>query len=391
MKILWIPHTPTGNKLWDGCRQYHLLRHLQNNNEMHWVTWLQSKRPNDIFHWGRLESVRREVGTEHTVSLAPNFYRLFTREYPKRHHLFLNQMLFRRALHRLIGRLQPNVLIYSNSFHWTGLPPLDKDVPLVYDFVDHGPDWIEAIYMKPADAVVPVSLELAATVPDGKPVTTIVNGVDLERYTSMQRDKAKHELNLAEFTVVSLIGLTCSPKLYFVEAVAALQRKIPNLSLLIAGTGPVAGAIEEKAHALGVRNLIMTGHVPNSEVHRYFAATDVGLYPGENVPYYRRASPLKIVEYSAAGAQVVTSPVDMFAHGWPNVWTVADNAAAFEAGIEDALQYPKPADDLTKYNWATLARQFQDVLDQTILQYAQSQKKRQIQNKQDALPGLKDS
>ena len=44
--------------------------------------------------------------------------------------------------------------------------------------------------------------------------------------------------------------------------------------------------------------------MPPSEVADFFAATDVGLYPGDKNAYFDAASPLKILEYTAAGKPV---------------------------------------------------------------------------------------
>lgn len=363
MKILLIPHSPTGNDAWDGCRQYHLLRHLSRAHEMHWITWQQSKRFQDARRWGKLTSERREAGMEYTIRLAPNFYRLLTKVYPQDYQVAFNQFLFRKAITQVIRDVRPDVLVYGSSHHWTGFPPFPPDIPVVYDHVDFSPPQVEAVYARAATAVVTVSDALTeAVAAHGKPAVMIPNGVDLERYVSVKRQQAKEKLGLQGFTVVSLIGLTCSPTLYFVDAIAALQQKIPNILLLVVGSGRTQEAIARKAKELGVKNVCLPGHVPNSEVHWHFAVTDVGLYPGEDVPYYRHALPLKIVEYSAAGAQVVSSPVDMFRHGWPNVRLVDATAAAFEKGILTALDSPQEAPDLTPYDWQTLAANFEAVL-----------------------------
>lgn len=367
MKVLWIPHNPTGDNAWDGCRQDHLLRHLSHAHELHWVTWEQSKRLSDVRRWGALVSERKQIGTEHRIVLAPNFYRLLTKVYPRTFHVALNQNLFQRAVSRIIDTIRPDVLVYGSSHHWTGYPPFDSGIPMVFDHVDFSPRPIEATYTQAAAAVVTVSDALSAAVAEyGKPTTLIPNGVDLARYASVDRQQAKAKLGLNDFTVVSLIGLTCSPTLYFIDALAALQQKLPNVLLLIVGAGKTQEAIAQKARDLSIKHLRLPGHVSNAEVHWYFAATDVGLYPGEDIPYYRHALPLKIVEYSAAGVQVVSSPVDMFRHGWPNVRIAEPTAPAFAEAILSALNAPRPSADLTPYDWCTLACRFNTVLQSVV-------------------------
>lgn len=363
MRVLWVPHNPTGDQAWDGSRQYHLLRHLGRAHDLHWVTWSQSKRLADARQWGRWTSEVRDGGTEYRIQLAPNFYRLLTKVYPQQGHVALNQTLFREAIRRIIRAIRPDVLVYGASHHWTGFPPFDTGLPMVYDHVDFSPQYVEAAYTRAASAVVTVSEALSAAVAQyHRPTTLIPNGVDLERYTSVDRQQAKAKLGMNGFTVVSLIGLTCSPTLYFVEAIAALQKKLPRVLLLVVGAGKTQEAIAQRAKELSIRNLRLPGHIPNGEVHWQFAATDVGLYPGEDTPYYRHALPLKIVEYSASGAQVVSSPVDMFRHGWPNVRLTEPTALAFEEAVLAVLDAPQSSSELTAYDWRTLACRFDAVL-----------------------------
>ncbi len=320
MKILWIPHIPTDSPVWDGNRQSHLLRHLRERHELHLISWTQGRRLADVLRWGHWRVERRALGTQYTIRLAPNFYRLINKEYPTRSQLALNQWLFRRALRRIYHWVRPDVAVFNASHHWTGFPRFEVGAPVVFEHVDLLPAWVERRYVENAAAVVTVSPQLEAAVRQfGKPATVISNGVDVARYHGVRREEAKAKLDLSGRTVVSLIGLTCSPSLYFLDAFAALERRRPDMMLLIVGAGQVQQAIARKARLLGIKNVQMPGHVPSAEVHWHFAATDVGLYPGEDTDYYRHASPLKIVEYSAVGAQVISSPVDMFRQGWPNV------------------------------------------------------------------------
>jgi len=368
MKILWVPHTPTSSHVWDGNRQHHLFRFLSGRHDLHWITWEQPRRASTAGRWGRWTSAPRPPqGTEHAITLAPNFYRLVTRVYPRAWHLALNQLLFQRATRQISRAVRPDVIVVNSSHHWTGFPAFDGNAPVVFDHLDTLPAWVETRYAQSATAITTVSSTLAAAFAgSGKPVSVIANGVDLGRYQLLDRAQAKQKLNMTGSTVVSLIGLTCSPTLYFVDAFAAAQRKRPDLLLLIVGGGPTQEAIARRAETLGLRDIRLTGQLPSADVHWYFAATDVGLYPGEDVPYYRKAAPLKIVEYCAVGAQVISSPVDMFRQGWPNVHLTEPTAAAFEQAILTVLDNPRPAPNVAGYDWETLACHFDEVLEQAL-------------------------
>jgi glycosyltransferase involved in cell wall biosynthesis len=237
---------------------------------------------------------------------------------------------------------------------------------MVFDYVDKAEPYVEAQYVRHAASVVAISPELAeAGRAYGKPVTLIPNGVDADRYTRVSRQEAKARLGLEGRPVVSLIGLTCSHDLYFVDAVAQLQRQRPDVALLIVGGGKVREAIVAKAGRCGIKNLHAPGSIPFPQVPLYFRASDVGLYPGEDTRYYREASPLKVVEYVAAGARVVSSPVNLFRAGWPAVALTDPNADAFADAIRAGLDAPVAGPDapsLNDHDWAALADRFEQCL-----------------------------
>ena len=367
LNVLWLPHTSMAAEGWEGCRQYHLIRRMvAAGHRLSWISWTQSKRLRDVLGWGRVTCEATAFGDVYTIGLAPNFYRLITRKNPRPYHIALNQALFRRAIRDIYRRVGPDVLVYSSSCHFTGFPPFDFPAPMVFDYVDQSDARVEDRYIRPAACVVAVSPELAEIGHAyGKPVALIPNGVDADRYARLSRQEAKARLGLGERPVVSLIGLTCSHELYFIDAIANLQRDLPNLALVIVGGGKTREAIVAKAERCGLKNLHAPGPIPHAQVPIYFRATDVGLYPGEDTRYYREASPLKIIEYVAAGARVVSSPVNLFKVGWPGVALTQPNAKTFEAAIRSALDAPAIEGGgglLNNYDWAVLADRFDQCL-----------------------------
>jgi glycosyltransferase involved in cell wall biosynthesis len=368
MKILWIPHMTYQGESWEGSRQFHFFKRLRDRHDLHIMSWTESKQPKDMMSWGRWSQEKVADGTCYTVLLGPKLYRAVKKGYPDDYLMFYNNVPFRRALRQIYQAVQPDIVVMNAGHHITGFPDFNLDVPIIYDHLDESEDWVEKKYTEAASAVVAVSEELANAVRKyGKPTTVIQNGVDFGRYTAITKADAKVKLGLTEGPVVSIIGLTCAPTLYFIDAVKQLQERVPNLHLVTVGGGRTHEAILAKVAALGMKNTHIIGAVPNTEVHWYFAATDVGLYPGEDNRYYRRALPLKIVEYTACKVPVVSSPVEAFSE-WSNVQLVADNAEAFAVAIENALNHPTPAPDVSAYDWNTLTGQFE-----AIMQAAQTQ------------------
>ncbi|MBC8063828.1 MAG: glycosyltransferase [Chlorobia bacterium] len=367
MKVLWLSHVAPSSEGWQGSRQQHLARHLSQTCELHWIDWTRG--------WSRATSGKVDVpqlGTVHGCQVPPTLNRIARRHYPPDWSLVLSQASYRKAIKRVIDLERPNVIVWSSSHHMTGYPPFDTGVPAVYDHIDACPQWVVATFASHSDEIIVVSPNLLESVSRAKvPVHVVPNGVELKRYVALDRLEAKRSLGLEGTNVVSLIGLTCSPDLYFVDAVAKTQ-DIANLSLLIVGGGRNADAIRSKAIALGIRRFVAVGPVPSSDVVRFFAASDIGLYPGEDIEYYRHASPLKIVEYAAAGCQVVSSPVDMFIDGWPCVRITPPTADNFASSILECISHPRQAPDLSPLGWETLSADFYAVLKRVALGSAQT-------------------
>jgi glycosyltransferase involved in cell wall biosynthesis len=127
-----------------------------------------------------------------------------------------------------------------------------------------------------------------------------------------------------------------------------------EVKLVIVGGGSTRDRIEAECWRRNV-DVLIVGPVSSTETAPYFLASDVGLYPGDDTPYFMEAAPLKILEYTAAGAQVVTSRV--YAHeNWTNIHMVRADAIAMAEGITRALTDPQPCHDLTGYSWADVAQ-----------------------------------
>lgn len=82
-------------------------------------------------------------------------------------------------------------------------------------------------------------------------------------------------------------------------------RTLDALHLLVVGDGPERAALEQRAHALGLGGQVtFTGLVSHDEVPHYVAAIDIAVAPYLAVDGFY-FSPLKVMEYLAAGRPVV--------------------------------------------------------------------------------------
>jgi glycosyltransferase involved in cell wall biosynthesis len=80
-----------------------------------------------------------------------------------------------------------------------------------------------------------------------------------------------------------------------------------SASLLVVGDGPEREAVEATVEAAAVGDRVrLVGKVPHAEVPSYLRAMDIGVAPFERQASFY-FSPLKVVEYLAAGLPVVAT------------------------------------------------------------------------------------
>jgi teichuronic acid biosynthesis glycosyltransferase TuaC len=147
-------------------------------------------------------------------------------------------------------------------------------------------------------------------------ITPLRNGVDLQRFQPIDRAAARAGLGLTRFTLLS-VGLLDPRKAHdlIIKALPAL----PDVQLLIAGSGPEKKNLERLAQELGVADRVtMLGPVPQTELKTYYNAADVLVLASS-----REGWANVLLEAMACGTPVVAS----------NVWGTPEVVAAPEAGV----------------------------------------------------------
>lgn len=368
MNILWLPHAPLH---FGRTRTDHLVERLARRHHISVISFRVHPRR---FLWRYLVDVvshrsrRGSLYDERAVWRFPRASRL-------------NGWLLNRVIQRELGRRRYDVLVVAPAPYVTGFldfAALHGRVPIVCDYLDGG-DWtlhqtdteFERHYVKSANAVMCVSrglLRQALTLNEN--CHYVPNGVELARYrefrASHSTSECKETLGIDPSAyVVSIIGMTCSPRLYFVDAVVALARKGHNVVLLLVGGSPLLPEIRQRAgdwHRL-VR---IVGEVPYSAIMTYFMASDLGLSAVDDHPYYHFQSPLKIFEYAAMGKPVLAAPrVDEVAElRLANVRFCPADAESLAREIEIVMASgDRPAEAaLEAYDWDRLAGTVESVL-----------------------------
>jgi glycosyltransferase involved in cell wall biosynthesis len=169
---------------------------------------------------------------------------------------------------------------------------------------------VEAELLRTSDRVVAVSNGIRNhAITCGVPASRVVvihNGVDLELFASGRGDGIRRRYGLLRKPVVGFAG---SLKAWhgvrtLILALAGLPESV---HVLVVGDGPEHNELRRLATSQKVSSRVrMTGAVPHQRIPHYLAAMDVAVAPYEPQPGFY-FSPLKVMEYMAAGLPVVAS------------------------------------------------------------------------------------
>lgn len=187
---------------------------------------------------------------------------------------------------------------------------------LIYYDIDYypgqNPQWSgllsrrEQLCCKVADAVVSVSRPLAALRErqGARMVAVVPNGVDFVRFHAANLIRSEHPPTLVYAGSLDARWGVDLP----IRAMPQLRRQIPEIRLLIAGSGPAEQELRQLAISLGVNDCVrFEGFVPYPDLPSFLAMADIGVATSRRNAFRQYASPLKIVEYMAAGLPVICS------------------------------------------------------------------------------------
>lgn len=163
---------------------------------------------------------------------------------------------------------------------------------------------------------------------DARHVTSLRNGVDLQRFQPIDRENVRGILELTQFTLLSVGHLV--PVKGHELAIAALPL-LPDAKLLIAGDGPERKKLEDLTQKLCVGDRVtFLGALPQSKLTSYYNAADALVLASS-----REGWANVLLESMACGTPVVAS----------NVWGTPEVVAAPEAGVLMSERTPEAVAD----------------------------------------------
>jgi glycosyltransferase involved in cell wall biosynthesis len=184
-------------------------------------------------------------------------------------------------------------------------------------------------------------------------IHVIPGGVDVDRFagTVLPRRKCRRALGwptdrpivLCVRRLVRRVGVDT-----LVEAAVSLRARVPDVLVLIAGTGPLDGELQARITALGLGHHVrLLGFVPDDTLPVAYRAADLSVVPTSSLEGFG----LVTVESLASGTPCVVTPVggltDVVAPFAPQLVTdsasAADIAAVLAAALRDEIPVPNAA------------------------------------------------
>ena len=286
--------------------------------------------------------------------------------------------LFAEAIDALCEEWQPDIL-HAHSPALCGMAALKvakkRGIPLVYEIRAFWEDaavgngvgregslkyrltrGLENHVVAGADAVVTICEglrdDLIARGTNPQRITIMPNGVDLAMFGQpTEPDPAlAAELGLlaADGSRAPVIGFIGSFYDYeglddMIAAMPLLTAQCPDARLLLVGGGPCAEALRAQAAASPAADAIrFVGRVPHDQVERYYALTDVMVYPRKKSRLTDLVTPLKPLEAMAQGKLVAASDVgghrELMTDGQTGTLFTPDDPAACALALAGLLR-----------------------------------------------------
>lgn len=167
--------------------------------------------------------------------------------------------------------------------------------------------------LKRADHIVAVSGDLRDKLVQSygiaeKRVSVLGNGVDLEKFRALPRNRARAQLGLPEQgrILVSVARLSSEKRLdLLLRALAEVAAEGTPFQLYLVGDGPERARLEALRQDLGLQDrVVFQGAVPHAEVPVWMSAADLFCLSSD-----REGSPVVIGEAFACGTPVVATRV----------------------------------------------------------------------------------
>lgn len=162
------------------------------------------------------------------------------------------------------------------------------------------------------DAFLPVSrytgrlLERLGVPPER--IHVVPNGTDPDRFRPVDGMPLRQRLGLDDRPVLLTVGRLVPRKGIdtTLRALPSIAEAVPDVTYLVAGTGPDRPRLEQIAHTAGVTDRVrFLGQVPHDDLPQYYSAADVFVMPSREAPPDVEGFGLVFLEANACGTPVI--------------------------------------------------------------------------------------
>ena len=167
-------------------------------------------------------------------------------------------------------------------------------------------------------------------------ICVVPNGTDPDRFHPRDGEALRRRLGLAQHPVLLTVGRVVPRKGIdtVLHALPAIAADMPNVTYLVAGTGPDRSRLEHLANHLEVLDAVhFLGQVPNEDLAAYYSAADLFVMPAREVRPDVEGFGLVFLEANACGTPVVGTNTG----GIPDAITDGITGALIPPGSPEAL------------------------------------------------------
>jgi len=222
----------------------------------------------------------------------------------------LNAMIKKNKYRVIVSSTDPVFCIlgyfYAKKFGITHIYDMQDDYTS-YDtykipFVSH----LDKSAIKNSDVVVAVSITLNNKIRKFRKKTTITiqNGIDLNEFKKINKEKARKILKLPKGRIIIYIGEISRLKGVdiLIDAFKDVKKAFPDAILLLSGR--ILGSIN-----VNQKGVIYEEYPKRSEVITALNAADVAVLPNRKSSFSKYCFPYKLFEYMAAGLPIVATNI----------------------------------------------------------------------------------
>jgi glycosyltransferase involved in cell wall biosynthesis len=160
---------------------------------------------------------------------------------------------------------------------------------------------------------------------------------------------------------------------YFIDFDLMLNaaERLPNYTFLMVGTGREYQNVKNKIDAMGLKNVVLTGGCPHSEITKYIDAMDICLNIFKKIKISHSACPIKLFEYLSMKKPVISTRLNEIKNIDDGFLFYADTTEELVEAInyimeneEVALEHSRKGSSVVrdKYQWPAITQKLLDII-----------------------------